>query len=247
MLGMLLKKKRRKVAIQSLSCDRFFMTPWTTPCQVSLSFTISWSLLKLMSIESMMPSNHLILCHPFFFWLSVFPRIRVFSNESALHIRTPKYWWSFTINPSNQYSGLISFRIDWFDLFAVQGTLKSLLQHDNSKAPILQVSAFFMVQLSHLYLTTGKTTALTIWTFVSKVISLLLITSWFWKTNAISKLETSPIVYIPIYTSNVEDNIISEAPPALSDVDISFSLINLIHPEGVFFFWGASSFVPLTE
>ena len=116
------KKKRRKVAVvQLLSCDQLFVTPWTAAGQVSLTFTISWSLIKLMSIELMMPSNHLILCHPFLFWPSIFPRNRVFSNVSALRIRWPKYW-SFTINPSNEYSGFISFRVDWFDLFAAQGT-----------------------------------------------------------------------------------------------------------------------------
>ena len=121
-----------------------------------------------------MPSNHLILCHPLLLQLSIFPSIRVFSNESALCIRRPKYWsFSFNISPSNEYSGLISFRIDWFDLLAVQGTLKSLLQHHASKASILQLSAFFIVQLLHPYMTTGKTTALTRWTFVGKVISLL--------------------------------------------------------------------------
>ena len=125
------------------------------------------SLLKLMSIKSVMPSNHLILCSPLLFLLSVFPSIRVFSNESVLHMRWPKYWsFSFTISPSNEYSGLISFRIDWLDLLAVQGTLKSLLQHHSSKASILQCSVFFIVQLSHPYMTTGKTTALTRWTFV---------------------------------------------------------------------------------
>ena len=129
-------------------------------------------LLKLMSIESLMPSNHLILCHPLLLLPLILPKIRVFSNESALCIRWPKYWiFNFSISPSNEYSGLISFRIDWFDLFAVQGTLKSLLQHKSSKASILQCSAFFMFQLSHPSMTTGKTTALTIWTFVSKVIS----------------------------------------------------------------------------
>ena len=140
--------------------------------QASLSFTVSWSLLKLMSIESVMPFNHLILCRPLLL-PSVFPCIRVFSNELALHIRWPKYWsFSFNISPSNEYSGLTSFRIDWFDLFAVQGTLKSLLQH-NSKASILRHSAFFMGQLSQLYTTSRKITALTIWTFVSKEMSLL--------------------------------------------------------------------------
>ena len=132
-------------------------------------------LLKLMSIESVMPSNHLILCCPLILLPSVFPNIRVFSNELALHIRWPKYWsFSFSISPSNEYSGLISFRMDWFDLLAVQGTLKSHLQHHNSKASILQHSAFFIVQLSHPYMTTGKTIALIIWTFVNKMMSLLL-------------------------------------------------------------------------
>ena len=124
-----------------------------------------------MSTESMMSSNHLILCHPIFLLPSVFPRIRVFSTESAMCIRRPKYW-SFSFSPFNEYSGLISFRNDWFDLLAVQGTLKSLLQHNSSKVSILQCSAFFMVQLSHPYMTTGKTITLTIWTLVSKVMSL---------------------------------------------------------------------------
>ena len=142
-------------------------------CQASLSSTLSWSLLRFMSIESVMLSNHLILCHSLFLWSSIFPSIRVFSSESVLHIRWPKYWsFSFSISPSNEHSGLISFRIDWFDIFAVQGTLKSLFQH-NSKASALQCSAFFMVQLLHPYVTTGKTMALTIWTFVDKVMSLL--------------------------------------------------------------------------
>ena len=141
--------------------------------QASLSFTISWSLLKLMSIESMMPSNHLIICHPHHLLPSILPSIRVFSNEPALCIWWPKYWsFSFSISPSNEYSRVISFRIDWFDL-AVQGSLKSPLQHHSSKASILQYSAFLMVQLSHSYLTTGKIIALTIWTFVGKVMSLL--------------------------------------------------------------------------
>ena len=127
-----------------------------------------------MSIKFVMPSNHLILCHPLLFLPSKFPSIRVFSNGSVLRIRCPKYWsFSFSISPSNEYSGLISFRMDWFDLLAVQGTLKSLLQHHSSKASILQCSAFFMVQLSHPYMPTGKTRALTRWTFAGKVISLL--------------------------------------------------------------------------
>ena len=148
------------------------MTPWTAACQASLFVTISWSLLKLLSIESVMPSNHLILCHPFLFLPLVFPSIRVFSSESVLCIRWPKYWsFSFSISPSKEHSGLISFRMDWFDLFAVQRILKSLLQHQNSKASIHQPSAFFMVQLSHPYMTIGKTIAWTRRSFVSKVMS----------------------------------------------------------------------------
>ena len=150
------------------------VTPWTAACQASLFITKPWSLLKLMSIESVMPSNHLILCHPLLFLPSIFPSIRVFSNESLLHIRWLKYWsFSFSISPSNEYSGLIFFRMDWLDLLAVQGTLKSLLQHHSSKASILWRSAFFIVQLSHPYMTTAKTIALTRWTIVGKVMSLL--------------------------------------------------------------------------
>ena len=154
---------------QLLSCVWLFVTPLTAACQASLSFSISWSLFKLMSIESVMPSNHLILCRPLLLLLSVFPSIRVFSNESVLHIRWPKYWsFSFSISPSNEYSGLISFRIDWLDLLLVQGPLKSLFQHHSSKASILWCSAFFMVQLSHPYMTTGKTIALTRQTLLAK-------------------------------------------------------------------------------
>ena len=150
------------------------MTPWTAACQASLSITNSWSLLKLMPIESMMPSNHLILCCPLLLLPSIFPSIRVLSNESALCIRWRKSWsFSFSISPSNEYSGLISFRIDWFDLLPLQGTLKSLLQHHSSKASILLLSAFFMVQLSHPYMTTGETIALTRRTVVGQVMSLL--------------------------------------------------------------------------
>ena len=153
---------------------QLFATPWTAGRQAFLSITNSRSLLKLMSIESVMPSNHLILCRPLLFPPSIFPSIRGFSNESTLHIRWPKYWsFNFNISPSNEYSGLISFRMDWLDLLAVQGTLKSLLQHHSSKASILQRSAFFIVQLSHPYMTTGKTIALTRQTFVGKVMSLL--------------------------------------------------------------------------
>ena len=140
-----------------------FVTPWTAACQASLSFTISHSLLKFMSIGSMMSSNHLILCHPLLLLPSIFSRLRVFPNESTLCIRWPKYWsFKFSISPSNEYSGLISSTIDWFDLLAIQGTLKSLLQHHSSKGSILWCSAFFMIQLSHLCMTTGKTVALTI-------------------------------------------------------------------------------------
>ena len=160
------------------------MTPWTAARQASLSFTNSWSLLKLMSIKSVMPFNHLILCRPLLLLPSVFPSIRVFSNESVLHIRWPKYWsFSFSISPSNEYSGLIFFRMDWFDLLAVQGTLKSLLQHHSTKPSILQHSAFFIVQLSHPYMTTGKTRALTRRAFVGKVMSLLF--------NMLSSLDTA--------------------------------------------------------
>ena len=162
-------------SVQSLSRVWLFATPWTTARQVSLSITNSHSLPKLMSIESVMPSNHLILCHPLLLLPSIFPSIRVFSNESALHIRWPKYWsFSFNIIPSKEHPRLISFRVDWLDLPVVQGTLKSLLQHHSSKASILWWSAFFIVQLSHPYMTTGKTIALTRWTFVGKVMSLLL-------------------------------------------------------------------------
>ena len=145
-------------------------TPWTAACQASLSSTNTWSLLKLISIELVMPSNHLILCHTLLLLPSIFPSIRVFSSESALPVRWSKYW-SFRISPSNGYSGLISFRVDCFECLAVQGTLKSFLQYRSSKVSILQCSAFFMVQLSHPYMTIGKTIALFRWTFVGKVVS----------------------------------------------------------------------------
>ena len=161
-------------SVQSLSHVRLFAAPWTAARQASLSITNSRSLLKLMSVESVMPSNHLILCHPVLL-PSVFPSMGVFPNESVLHIRWPKYWsFSFSISLSNEYSGLIPSTIDWLDLLAVQGTLKSLLQHHSSKASVLQHSALFMVQLSYPYMTTEKNPiALTIWAFVSKVMSLL--------------------------------------------------------------------------
>ena len=155
------------VSVQSLSRVRLFVTP------ASLSITISRSLPKPMSIELALPSNHFILCRPLLLLRLIFPNIRVFSNESAFRIRWPKYWnFSFNISPSNEHPGLISFVMDWLDLLAVQGTLKSLLQYHSSKASILQCSAFFVVQLSHPYMTTRKTTALTRWTFVGKVMSL---------------------------------------------------------------------------
>ena len=161
-------------SVQSLSRVRLFATPWTAARQVSLSITNSWSSLKLMSIESVMPSSHLILCHPLFLLPPIPPSIRVFSNESTLRMRWPKYWsFSFSIIPSKEHLRLISFRMDWLDLLAVQGTLKSLLQHHSSKASILRHSAFFIVQFSHPYLITGKIIALTRQTFVGKVMSLL--------------------------------------------------------------------------
>ena len=168
-------------SVQLLSRVWLFVTSWTAAHQASLSITNSWSLLKLMSIESVMPSNHLILCRPLLLWPSICPRIRVFSNESVLPFRWPKYWsFSFSISPTNEHPGLISFRMDWLNLLAIQGTLKSLLQHYSSKASILWQSAFFTVQLSYPYMTTGKTKALTRRMFVGKVISLLL--------NMLSKL-----------------------------------------------------------
>ena len=159
-------------SVQSLSRVRLFATPWTTARQASLSITNSWSPPKPMSIESVMPSNQIILYCPLLLLPSIFPSTRVFSNESALCIRWPKYWsFNFNISPSNEHPGLISFKMDWLDLLAVQGTLRSLLQHHSSKATILRHSAFFIVQLSHPYMTTGKTIALTRRTFVDKVMS----------------------------------------------------------------------------
>ena len=167
--------------------SQLFVTPWIAAHQVSLSITNSRSSLRLTSIESVLPSSHLILCHPLLLLPPIPPSIRVFSNESTLPMRWPKYWtFSFSISPSKEHPGLISFRMDWLDLLAVQGTLKSLLQHQSSKASILWCSAFFTVQLSHPYMTTGKTIALTRWTFVGKLMSLLL--------NMLSK---SVITFLP--------------------------------------------------
>ena len=162
-------------SVQSLSCVWLFATPWIAARQASLSITNSRSSLRLRSIESMMPSSHLILCRPLLLLPPIPPSIRVFSNESTLHMKCPKYWsFSFSIIPSKEIPGLISFRMDWLDLLAVQGTLESLLQHHISKVSILRCSAFFTVQLSHPYMTTGKTIALTRRTLVGKVMSLLL-------------------------------------------------------------------------
>ena len=180
-------------SVQLLSPVQLFVTPWTTGRQISLSITNSWSLLKLMSIESVMPSNHLILCRPLLLTPSIFPNIRVFSNGSVLHMKWPKHWnFSFSISSSNEYSGLIPFRIDRLDLLAVQGTLKSLLQHHSLKASILRCSALFMVQLSHPYVTTGKIIALTRQTFVGKVMSLLF--------NMLSRLVTASINFMAVVT-----------------------------------------------
>ena len=161
-------------SVQSLNCVQLFVTPWIAACQASLSITNSWSSPRLTSIKSVMPSSHLILCRPLLLLLPIPPSIRVFSKESILLLRWPKYWsLSFSISPSKEHPGLISFRMDWLDLLAVQGTLKSLLQHHSSKASIPQHSAFLTFQLSHPYLTTGKSITLTRWTFVGKVMSLL--------------------------------------------------------------------------
>ena len=158
-------------SVQLLSHVQLFVTPWTAARQASVSITNSRSLLKLLSIESVLPSNHLILCRPLLLPPSIFPIIRVFSKESVLCIRWPKYWsFSFSIRPSNEYSGLVSFRMNWLDLLTVQGTLNSLLQHHSWKASVLRCSAFFIVQLSHSYMTTGTTIALARWTFLEKVI-----------------------------------------------------------------------------
>ena len=155
-----------EVSVQLLNCVQLFSTSWTAACQASLSITISRNWLKLMSIKSVMPSNHLILCHPLLLPPSIFPSVRVFSSESVLCVQWPKYCsFSFSISPSNEHPGLIFFRMDWLDLLAVQGTLKSLLQHHSSKASLLRCSAFFIVQLSHPYMTTGKTIAGILLTF----------------------------------------------------------------------------------
>ena len=183
-------------SVQLLSRVRLFVIPWTAVRQVSLSITNSGSLLRLLSIESVMPSNHLILCRPLLLPPSIFPSIRVFSNESALHIRWPKFRrFSFSISPSNEYSELIFFKRDWLDLLAVQRTLKSLLQHHSSKASTLWHSAFFTAQLSHPYMTTGKTIALTRRTLIGKVMSRLSFLSNMQIYN-VTLLSIFPILYI---------------------------------------------------
>ena len=211
-------------SVQSLSLDQLFVTPWTAAHQASPSITNFQSLLKLMSTESVMPSNHLILSHPLLLMPSIFPSISVFSNESALCIRWPKYWsFSFNISLSNEHSGLISFRMDWLDLLAVQGTLKSLLQHHSSKASILRRSAFIPVQLSHPYMTTGKTIALTRQTFVGKVTSLLF--------NMLSRLV---ITFLPrskrLFTSWVQSpSAVILEPPKIKFATVSTVSLSLCH------------------
>ena len=211
------------VVVQSLSHVRVFATPWTAACQASLPFTISQSLLKLMSIESVMPSNHLILCPPLLLLTLIFPCIRVFSKESALHNRWPKYWsFSFSFRPSNEYLGLISFRIDCLDLCAVQETLKSLLQHHSSNTSILQRSAFFLVQLSHPYMTTGKTIVLTRWTFVGKVISLLfnmlsrLIITFFSRSKSLLVSWLQPPSAVILEPKKIKSATVSTVSPSIS-------------------------------
>ena len=229
--------------VQLLSRVRLSATPWTAARQASLSITNSWSPPKPMSIESVMPSNHLILCCPLLLLLSIFPSIRVFSNESALPIWWPKYWsFSFSISPSNEYSGLISFRMDWLDLLAVQGTLKSLLQHHSSKASILWRSAFLTVQLSHPYMTTGKTIALTRRTFVGKVTSLLL--------NMLSRLV---ITFLPrskrllISWLQSPSAVILE-PPKIKSATVSTVFPSISHevmgPDAIIFVFWMLSFKP---
>ena len=187
-------------SVQSLSHVQLFATPWIAACQASQSITNSWSSLRLTSIESVMPSSHLILCCPLLLLPLISPSIRVFSNESTLRMNWPKYWnFSFSIIPSKEIPGLISFRMDWLDLLAVQGTLKSLLQHHSSKASVLRRSAFFTVQLSHPYMTTGETIALTRWTFVGKVLSLFL--------NMLSRLLNYKKEHIWVSSNEVDETI----------------------------------------
>ena len=203
------------------------MTPWTAARQASLSMTNCQSLLKLMSIVSVMPSNHLILYRPLLLLTSVFPSIRVFSNELVLRIRWQKYWsFSFSISPSNKHLGLISFRMDLLDLVAIQGTLKSLLQHHSSKASVLQCSAFFIVQLSHPYMSTGKTIALTRWTFVGKVVSLLF--------NMLSRLVITflPRSNGPLISWLQSTSAVILEPPKIKSVTVSIVSPSICHELG---------------
>ena len=210
-------------SVQSLSCVRLFVTPWSAAHQASLSITNSRSLLKLMPVESVMPSSHLILCRPFLLLPPIPPSIRVFYNESTLCMTCPKYWsFSFSISPSNEHSGLISFRMDWLDLLSVQGTLKSALQHHSSKASILWHSAFFTVHLSHPYMTTGKTIALTRRTFVGKVMSLLfnmlsrlVVTFLTMSKHLLSSWLQSPSVVI-LESKKIKSDTVSTVSPSIS-------------------------------
>ena len=211
-------------SVQSLGLVWFFATLWVVSHQASLSITNFWSLLKLMSSEVVMPSNHLILCHPLLLLPSLFPNIRVFSNESVLCIMCPKYWsFSFSISPSNEYSGLISFRMYWLNLLTVQGTLRSLLQHHSSKASILWHSAFFLARLSHPYMTTGKTIDLTRWTFVDKVMPLLF--------NMLSRLV---IIFLPrskrlLISWLQSPSAVILKPPKIKSVTVSIASPSICH------------------
>ena len=207
------------VAVQSLSRVWLFVTPWTAACQAPLSSTIFQSLLKFTSLDLVMLSKNLILCCPLLLLCSIFPSTRVFPNESVLHIWWPKYWsFSFSNSPSNEYSGLISFRMDWLDLLAGQGTLKSLLQHHSSKASILQRSAFFLAQLSHPYMTTGKTTALTIRIFVGKVMSLLF--------NILSRLV---IAFLPRSKHLLISSVVILEPKEINSLTVSIVCPSICH------------------
>ena len=213
---------------------QLFATPWTEARQASLSITNSCSPPKLMSIESVMPSNNLILCHPLLLLPSVFPSIRVFSIESVVHIRWPKYWsFSLSINPSNEYSGLISFGMDWLDLLAVQGTLKSLLQHQSSKASILRHSAFFIVQLLHPYMTTGKAIALTRWTFVGKVESLLFnMLSRTMLSKSLSRFSVDVWGCVPVLFFGLRQPLSKGLMPGLGFFKYLFDKIKINQPQG---------------
>ena len=218
------------------------VTPQTAAHQASLSITNSQSLPKLMSIESVMPSNYLILCRPLLL-PSIFPSIRVFFNESALCIRWPKYWsFSFNISPSNEHPGLISFRMDWFDLLAVQGTLKSLLQHHSSKASVLLHSAFFIIQLSHPYMITGKTIALTRWTFVGKVMSLLFNMPSRWVTAFLPRIKRLLISWLPLPSAVILE------PKKIKSVTVAIVSPSICHevmgPDAIIFVFWMLSFKP---